>query len=144
MPIYTLPYSEYQGPPSPAFATGRLARRPVLRITLRNGNNHISCYTIVDSGADDCVFPRSFMQPLGLDPLTAPTEMTSGVGNPSVATHYSTVTIDLQGQMSFPVYAGFTTGMDHLGIGLLGQAGFFERFKITFDYNNRLYVLETI
>jgi hypothetical protein len=84
------------------------------------------------------------MQPLGLDPLTAPAELTSGVGNPGVTAHYCNVTIDLQGQMSFPVHAGFTTGMDHLGIGLLGQAGFFEKFKITFDYSNRIYTLETI
>ena len=41
------------------------------------------------------------------------------------------------------MYAGFTTGMDQLGIGLLGQAGFFEAFKITFDFANKLYHIET-
>jgi hypothetical protein len=84
------------------------------------------------------------MQPLGLDALTSPVEMTSGVGNSHVPTHYTNVTLDLQGQMQFEVYAGFTTGMDQLGLGLLGQVGFFERFKITFDYTNKLYTLETI
>jgi hypothetical protein len=82
------------------------------------------------------------MQQLGLDPLTAPVEMTAGVGanNP---THFCNVTLDLQGVVQIPVYAGFTTGMDQLGIGLLGQSGFFEAFKITFDIVAKIYTLET-
>jgi hypothetical protein len=82
------------------------------------------------------------MQRLGLDPLSAPVEMTSGVGSVNnVPTHYCNVTIDL-GVAQFQVYAGFTSGMDQFGIGLLGQAGFFEKFKITFDYTQGLYMLE--
>lgn len=83
------------------------------------------------------------MQPLGLDPLAAPVDITSGVGSTNVPTHFMNVTVDLQGLIQFPAYAGFTTGMDQLGIGLLGQAGFFERFKITFDYGRKLYTIET-
>ena len=83
------------------------------------------------------------MQPLGLDPLTAPVDVTTGVGSTNVPTHYCNVTIDLAGIGQFQVYAGFTTGMDQLGIGLLGQAGFFDRFKITFDHPNKTFTLET-
>jgi aspartyl protease len=114
-----------------------------LSLTLLNGLSRISCRAIVDSGADHCVFPRLFMQPLGIDPFTSPVEGTAGVGSTNVPTHFSNITIDLQGVVRLPVYAGFTTGLDHLGIGLLGQAGFFEAFKITFDYANKLYHLET-
>jgi hypothetical protein len=32
--------------------------------------------------------------------------------------------------------------MDALGMGLLGQAGFFERFKIVFDNANKLFTIE--
>ncbi|HEX4544061.1 MAG TPA: aspartyl protease family protein [Candidatus Acidoferrum sp.] len=103
-----------------------------------------SCYAIVDSGADHCIFPRSFMQPLGLDPLATPVDMTSGVGSTNLPTHFAHVTLDLQGLAQFSVYAGFTTGMDRFGIGLLGQTGFFERFKIRFDYANKGYTLETL
>jgi hypothetical protein len=55
-----------------------MALRPVLMLTLMNGPNRLSCYAIIDSGADHCVFPRSFMQPLGLDALTAPIEPSTG------------------------------------------------------------------
>jgi len=81
------------------------------------------------------------MQPLGLDPLTAPTEMSSGLGTTNMPTHFCNITIDL-GVIKIPVYAGFTVGMDQLGFGLLGQAGFFEAFKITFDYRNKLFHVE--
>jgi hypothetical protein len=83
------------------------------------------------------------MQPLGLDPLIFPVERTSGVGSTNIPTHFSKIVIDLQGAVQISVYAGFTPGMDQLGIGLLGQAGFFEAFKVTFDYANKLYYLET-
>ena len=70
------------------------------------------------------------MQALGLDPLIAPIEMTQGVGSANVPTHFVNITIDMQGVVQFPVYAGFTTGLDAMGMGLLGQTGFFERFNI--------------
>lgn len=89
------------------------------------------------------MFPRSFTQPLGINPLRSPLEGTSGVGSTNVLTHFSNIVIDLQGAIPIPVYAGFTPGMDQAGIGLLGQAGFFEAFKITFDYANSIYYLET-
>lgn len=74
--------------------------------------------------------------------MTAPVEGTSGVGSTNLPTNFANIEIDLQGLIKIPVYAGFTVGMDKLGIGLLGQAGFFEAFKITFDYANKLYHLE--
>jgi len=113
-----------------------------LVLALRNGQNRLNCHALVDSGADHCVFPRSFMQPLGLDPLTAPLDTTSGVGSTNVPTHYCNVTLDL-GPIHFQVYAGFTTGMDPYGIGLLGQDGFFDKFKIIFDHEHGIYTLET-
>lgn len=82
------------------------------------------------------------MQLLGLDPLTAPVDMTSGLGSTNVPTHYCHVTLDLD-VINFQIYAGFTTGMDQFGIGLLGQDGFFDKFKITFDHAHGLYTLET-
>jgi hypothetical protein len=82
------------------------------------------------------------MQPLGLDPLTCPAEGTSGLGSTNVPTHFANITINLGGVIQIPLYAGFTPGLDQLGIGLLGQAGFFEAFRITFDHANKLFHLE--
>ena len=141
MTTFIVPYTDFPIPACAAFPNGRIAIRPSLVLTLVNGANRLSCYGLVDSGADHCVFRGSFMQPLGLDPLTAPIEMTSGLGSANVPTHFCSVAIDL-GVVRIPVYAGFTPGMDQLGFGLLGQAGFFEAFKITFDYANERFPVE--
>ncbi len=142
MAIHRVPYTRVTVPPNPAFPAGRIASRPVLRLALTSENKRLSCYAIVDSGADHCVFPRSFLQPLGFNALTAPIEMTTGVGSTNVPTHFVNITIDLQGAAQFPVYAGFTTGLDPVGIGLLGQSGFFDRFHLHFKLSEGIYEIE--
>lgn len=142
MAIYPVQYTTIPILASPAFPNGRVARRPVLLLTLIAGANRISCYGIVDSGADHCAFPRSFMQPLGLNPLTAPIEPTTGVGSANVPTHFVNIMADLQGIVQFPLYAGFTTGLDALGVGLLGQSGFFDQFTVHFRLAQGIYELE--
>ena len=81
------------------------------------------------------------MQPLGIDPLTSPVDLTAGVGSSNVPTHFATVTLDFTA-VQIAVYVGFTTGMDQHGMGLLGQAGFFENFKVTFDYKSKIFTIE--
>ena len=83
------------------------------------------------------------MQTLGLDILRAPVEMTSGVGSTNIPTHFANVILDF-GATRFSVYASFSAGMDHLGIGLLGQAGFFDRHRVTFDYQNKIFIVEPL
>jgi hypothetical protein len=72
------------------------------------------------------------MRPLGLNPADAPIELSSGMGSGNVPIHFADITIDLQGIIEFPVYGGFTAGLDPQGHGLLGQIGFFDRFNIGF------------
>jgi len=139
-----VPYSELPVSPSPAFPLGRVALRPILKLTIIAERRHLSCFAIVDSGADHCVFPRQFLQTLGLDPLSAPNESISGVGSSAIPAHFFNVSIDLQGLVRFPVYVGFTAGLDNVGIGLLGQNGFFDRFHVHFKLTQRIYEIEPI
>jgi hypothetical protein len=103
-------------------------------VTLINGQSTFSCYAIVDSGADYCAFPLPFVSPLGLDPLHAAVDQCVGVGGYGVPTYFWDVVIHLIGtEESFPTKVGFTEGLNHLGMGLLGQEGFFNRFQVSFD-----------
>jgi hypothetical protein len=142
VPVYPLAYSFFELPPTAAFPKGHTAPRPVLRIGLASHNRRFDCYAIIDSGADHCVFPRSFMSLLGLNPLTTPVEPTSGMGSVDVPTHFAQISINLQGVIEFPVYAGFTSGLDQLGYGLLGQTGFFGRFNLRFELARRTCYIE--
>ena len=42
--------------------------------------------------------------------------------------------MDIQNLVILPTYVGFTSGLDGLGIGLLGQAGFFDRVPVCFNH----------
>ena len=142
MAVHPLAYRNYNIPASAAFPSGRIAPRPVLKVRLTSAGRQLSCYGIIDSGADHCVFPRSFMQPLGLDPLVSPIELTAGLGSVNVPTHFANITLDVQGISEIPIYAGFTAGLEPWGVGLLGQTGFFDRFNIHFKLAEGLCYIE--
>ena len=38
-----------------------------------------------------------------------------------------------QQPLAFPLYAGFCETLEHIGMGLLGQEGFFSRFAVSFN-----------
>ena len=71
---------------------------------------------------------------------------TAGVGNSGVATYYGGVRIEIPikvgTSLTFTTMAGFTVGMDHVGFGLLGQKGFFERFPTTFNHPARTFTVK--
>ena len=71
------------------------------------------------------------MQLLDLDPLKTPVQPTRGVGG-VVLTYFADVLVELRGQSPILVYAGFTEGLETVGVGLLGQVGFFDRFNVHF------------
>lgn len=41
-----------------------------------------------------------------------------------------------------PVYAGFTMGLEQIGYGLMGQAGFFDKFNVTFRHSEGIFQIE--
>ena len=43
-----------------------------------------------------------------------------------------------QHPLTFPIFAGFCDTLEHIGMGLLGQEGFFSRFEVSF-YNAQSY-----
>jgi hypothetical protein len=88
---------------------------------------------MVDSGADQCAFPLSFSFALGINPFLGPSEFIGGVGSSAIPAYFWDIVIDLQGLTQFPLRVAFTEGLNPWGIGLLGQDGFFNRFKVSFD-----------
>ena len=142
MAWYKIPFTAFAYPPDPSFPRGHTAKRPFLRVDLRNGNSRLPCYVMVDSGADHCTFPLSFALQLGLDPLSKRASATSGVGYEFVPTFYWPIRIEFPGVREFDVYAGFTSGLDHVGVGLLGQCGFFDRVDVVFHHREGTFSID--
>jgi hypothetical protein len=99
----------------------------------RNGN-FFDCTLVVDSAADHCIFPLSYANNLVLDPTQMKQGRTRGIGNSENVAFFDTIRITINQDLDFEVYAGFTAGADNLGVGLLGQAGFFSEFLVSFAH----------
>jgi hypothetical protein len=44
----------------------------------------------------------------------------------------------------FSAYTGFTQGMEPMGLGLLGQDGFFESYRVVFLLNRETFTIESV
>lgn len=134
MAAYSFSYTSLEYPPTDAFPSGYTARRPLIVGRLREPtqSKFVTCAMLVDSGADNCLFPASFLPLLGLDQIDLKMQMTSGVGSMANPTYYADVIIEIPvgagTSLTTSVRAGFTVGMDSHGFGLLGQRGFFDHF----------------
>jgi hypothetical protein len=99
---------------------------------------------LLDSGADDTLFPEAVAGQLGIDLTNAPTGTGAGVGVQHLTVRYAQVTLriaDLQGRREWTAWVGFTAG--RLRQPLLGYAGFLQFFTATF-YGDREEVELTI
>jgi hypothetical protein len=97
-----------------------------------------------DSGADACLFPLSLATLLKVDILKMPKGLTGGVGSNANMTYYDALTFDLGHGLVFSAYTGFTEAMDNMGLGLLGQEGFFEQFRVEFQLSKNIFTIESV
>jgi hypothetical protein len=115
----------------------------VLLTTLTFGDQKATCHSIVDSGADCCLFPLYLLRKLRLNAENMPLEHSSGVGDARVPMRFAHLTIEIPGFARFPARVGFTAGLDAWSLGVLGQIGFFENFRVFFDYSAGYFNIET-
>jgi hypothetical protein len=88
---------------------------------------------LLDSGADDTVFPEAAAAKIGVDLSNAPAGEASGVGAAPVAVRYALLKLRLtdgQEYREWPAWVGFTAA--RLKQPLLGFAGCLQFFTATF------------
>ncbi len=101
-------------------------------------------FAVVDSGADLCVFPASMAKDLGIAIPNERSSAFSGSGETTQTAYFENVQATIlpmdgpnidphQQPLTFPLYAGFCDTLEHVGMGLLGQEGFFSRFAVHFN-----------
>jgi hypothetical protein len=143
VPIATFPYVSLPLPADEAHPGGSIAHRPLAFATITASNGASTrCIVMPDSGADACLFPLSLAILLKLDVLNLPKGLTGGVGTSANTTCWDTITVDLGHGIVFSAYTGFTQGMDQMGLGLLGQVGFFDHFRVEFRLNKNVFIIE--
>ena len=139
MPRMKFSYEEVPLGASAAFPSGHIALRPAMTVVLRLADRRTTpVLGLVDSGADYCFFSPEYADSLGLDYKSLPCEAAYGIGEDRQV-RFGTITLEVAGLGAWEVYAGFSEAWSGRGYGMLGQLGFFDRFKITFDQRRRIF-----
>ena len=105
--------------------------RPRIRVRLFHKNRFIELLALVDSGADDCLFPLEVATELNLPLNPKNANLYGGIGAGHISAVFTHVAFGVAGEVIFPLYAGFSDAPSVVPI--LGQAGFFDRFEVKFN-----------
>lgn len=134
--LLRLNYQVIRAEPLDAFPNRHIVVRPVVDIRLL-WNNRVTQYRVlIDSGADFCIFHSDIANFLKI-PVKDGKKLTFyGTGGSPQIAYFHTIQIEIGG-WPMDLYCGFSYDMQSLPYGLLGQTGFFDRFKIEFDYRNK-------
>lgn len=132
--------------PQPVFALGgRFSRpRPLIPVTLIvRGRTHLTM-GLLDSGADDTVFPDSVAATLGIDLSAATGGTAEGIGGLPVPLRYVNLTLriaDNNERREWPAVVAFAPLPNQLP--LLGFAGFLQYFTACFHGDLKFVELTT-
>ena len=100
---------------------------------------------MVDSGADHCLFPASVGRAIGIPIPNPNTYVFSGTAEAPQLAYFEVIQLMFWGRVAaeqplrFDLYAGFCETLEHVGLGLLGQDGFFSRFQVHFHYQQNYF-----
>jgi hypothetical protein len=143
MPEQTFQYLEVKMAPNAAFPNGIVRYRPVLRTKIKYAGKTIPCVSLVDTGADACMFPLDFGLVLGAVSVAgAHNSLGTSAGGDDLPVYYREVTLEITGIGEWSVYAGFSATLNRIAGGILGQHGFFDHVRARFDLPNRQFHVE--
>ncbi len=132
-------YTDIQNHPDPQ----RPFQRPYLIVRLINGDRHKDVISLVDSGADVCLFHSDIGRMLGIEIEAAPELAFQGVSGAKEVAYLHRVDLVVSGLSSIALDVAFTNSMA-AGTGLLGQRGFFEQFRVNFDLSEKFFEISRV
>jgi hypothetical protein len=117
--------------PTPAFPNRKNILIPLLKLKLINNTREVECFALIDSGADVCLFPADYGEKIGLKIKNKRFMEIHGIGGGKILAYFHIVTLEIGGN-KFPTRIGFT--YDPIPMATLGREGFFDLFKVSFDF----------
>ena len=129
---FKLPFTPLRLAPTEAYPHRKTLGYPLLPVELRHGRHRARVMGLIDSGADDCIFPAAIGRLLGLTVEAGKKQPFMGAGALSNLAYFHRVKLNFMlddTTFRFTASIGFSAAMDIPKIGLLGRIGFFDRFS---------------
>lgn len=133
------PYTKEPG----SSPTDKWKSRPYVPFELRGPTGSVQLVGLLDSGADICLFDGEIAQAIGLELEQGIRQSSRGIEGSKLTTWLHPVRVRLDGSPSeIPCTVGFVPGFT--GTPILGQEGFFDAFKVTFERKRDLVELTPV
>ena len=127
-------YTEIQNYQDP----GKPFHRPYLIVRHIKEGRYKDVISLVDSGADVCLFHSDIGRMLGIELEDAPELVFQFVSGRREVAYVHRVDLTVRGLSPISLDVGFTVSMA-VGTGLLGQRGFFEQFDIHYKLSKKYF-----
>jgi hypothetical protein len=98
---------------------------------------------LIDSGADYCVFHAEIGEQIGLQIESGKRLAFFGSSGQEQSAFFHEIKLEVGGH-EISCFAGFSRELQSLPYGILGQEGFFDNFKIVFDYRKDKIELQSV
>lgn len=118
-------------------------RRPYLIVRLISGKRHKDVISLVDSGADLCLFHSDIARMLGIAIEAGPQLAFQGISGVRETAYLHRIDLVVRGLNAISLDVGFTNSMS-VGTGLLGQRGFFEQFQVCFHLDQKSFEITSL
>ncbi|PJE58206.1 MAG: hypothetical protein COU81_01975 [Candidatus Portnoybacteria bacterium CG10_big_fil_rev_8_21_14_0_10_36_7] len=107
--------------------------KPIIPVSLKHNKKELKYVALLDSGADFNIFHSEITEILDIDLTKLKKSTFGGINKGAAGSRYMTVIeIGVDGYtFDAPVY--FSTDISLNGYGIVGQEGFFDKFKILFN-----------
>lgn len=112
------------------FSKRKVLVRPIIPISLKNGEKSLRYEALIDSGADFSIFPTEIARKLGINLKKVKKIYFSSATGDLVRGILGNIELDI-GEGVFKTSLVFADLAEQAGI--LGQYGFFDKFVIKFD-----------
>lgn len=107
--------------------------RPIIPIEIIYNGIEVTYEVLVDSGADQNIFHSGLTEILGIDIRSGKKDIIYGVTGVGENQYIHNVDLKVGGHLFKDITVGFLEKMGGYSYGIVGQNGFFNLFKVTFD-----------
>jgi len=115
--------------------------RPVIPIEITKKRLNFPTEALLDTGADFSIFSGEIGRALGIKIDEGVSHEIIGVGGAVTKGYIHKIGITVPGFTTYTSWGFFSNQLNDMHPSILGQRGFFENFKVSFEYKKKLIVV---